>query len=424
MLRKKLDIGIKFGMLLVLEESESRFYVDKRDGYKKRIRRVRCKCDCGNIIDRDYGSLPKQIKRGQISSCGCNNNKPKEITKDVTFIPNCKTLPKKEKRDILKDLINKGYTNKEITLKTGFSGGFISRIRTELGKLTFTKFKDIKPGEVFNRITVIEILPSDKRHTTVLGKCECGNLKSYRYSHLKSGNVKSCGCLMKEVARDMMINKLVPNNIKHGDKPGTKHRYLYELWIGMKQRCYNPKNKRYKTYGQRGIKVYEPWINDYVAFKDYILTNLGERYNAGTGKREDNESLDRIDVNKGYEPGNLRWADFITQANNKFKKTIHDYKTRPQLENEGKKLLGAKKLHVLYKGYYGVDVKNKHVVHHINWNPDDNSKENLLMVSRREHGWLHQNNNHILRSKSREELIEILSVIDWNRYEKEKNGLL
>jgi len=414
-LRKTIDFGVKFGMLTVLEECDSRFYIDKRDGYQKRIRRVRCKCDCGNIIDRDYSSLPKQVKRGQISSCGCNNNKVKEITKDITPIDRNIKLTKQQKRDIVTDLINQGYSNKEILLKTKFSSGFVSIKRAEIGKSYFNMKYEVQVGEKHNRITIKEIIKRPgARNRVVLGECECGVIKEYRYFTLKSGKTKSCGCLGKEVSRELMV-KQIKNNIKHGDRPGTKHRYIYVLWNGIKQRCYNPKNKRYKTYGLRGITMYEPWVNDYIGFKEWILNNLGERYNANTGNRSDNESLDRIDVNIGYYPGNLRWADFITQANNKIQNIIGN-KTRVELIEQGEKPLQSTLLHKLYEDYYNVKVKKGYCVHHINWNSLDNSKKNLIEVSRKEHGWLHQIKNYKLKDKSRIEIQKILKDIDWDNY--------
>ena len=402
-------------MLTVIEEIESRFLPRPDSKYMARIRRVRCKCDCGNIVERDYPTLPKLARRGRTSSCGCILNKPKEITKDITPIPDVKSMSRVKKRELLTNLINQDYTNKEIILKTGLSTGFISKVRSELGKSFYSITKTTEHlGKKYGRVTVLEILPSTNRKIVVLGECECGTKKPFPLRHLISGGTRSCGCLASEVARNMMKNTLIPNNVIHGDRRNTKHRYLYDLWQGMKQRCYNPKNKRYSTYGARGITVYEPWIDNYSAFKEYVLTNLGERYDAGTGKRSDNESMDRIDVNKGYEPGNLRWADFTTQAINKSRNTIKNYKTRPVLESEGVKLLTSQQLHDLYYEYYGVRCKRGHVIHHIDWDSSNDSKENLLMVSRREHGWLHQTHNHKLRKKKRDEIILILESIKWD----------
>jgi hypothetical protein len=91
-------------------------------------------------------------------------------------------------------------------------------------------------------------------------------------------------------------------------KHGMTNHYLYEAWHGIKQRCLNPANKDYANYGRRGISVYEPWRTSFEAFRDYVLANLGERPLG--------HSLDRIDNDGHYEPGNIRWADRKTQRLN------------------------------------------------------------------------------------------------------------
>ena len=76
----------------------------------------------------------------------------------------------------------------------------------------------------------------------------------------------------------------------------------------MKQRCNNPNHKGYKDYGGRGIKVFEDWEEDFQAFYDYV--SKLEHFN------EDGYTLDRIDNDKGYEPGNIRWATHSEQRMN------------------------------------------------------------------------------------------------------------
>lgn len=85
--------------------------------------------------------------------------------------------------------------------------------------------------------------------------------------------------------------------------------YLYRIYGGIKGRCLNVKNARYPLYGGRGITLHNDWIKDFPAFMDYILSNLGNR-------PSNNYSLDRIDNNKGYQPGNLRWATQKEQMRN------------------------------------------------------------------------------------------------------------
>lgn len=75
---------------------------------------------------------------------------------------------------------------------------------------------------------------------------------------------------------------------------------LYDTWRHMVARCRDSSCPEWKHYGSRGIGVWEPWAADYQTFKDYVLEALGPRPEGMT--------LDRVDNDKGYEPGNLRWA--------------------------------------------------------------------------------------------------------------------
>jgi hypothetical protein len=83
---------------------------------------------------------------------------------------------------------------------------------------------------------------------------------------------------------------------------------LYTLWNGMRQRCHNPNQHHYARYGGAGIKVCEEWRNSFEAF----YRDMGEPPKDGQ-----RWTLDRIDVYKGYEPGNVRWATYSQQQANK-----------------------------------------------------------------------------------------------------------
>lgn len=155
-------------------------------------------------------------------------------------------------------------------------------------------------GQVFGRLTVIKevepyISPKGSRHSKWLCKCECGDITEVVGSNLKSGNTKSCGCSQKITEGDAVRN--------------SKYNYLYEKHKSMLDRCSNPNNK---DYAGRGIEVEDYFLGyrGYINFKEYILSNLGER-------PDKTYSLDRIDNSKGYERGNLRWATSTIQNINR-----------------------------------------------------------------------------------------------------------
>lgn len=80
----------------------------------------------------------------------------------------------------------------------------------------------------------------------------------------------------------------------------------YKAWCNMMHRCYDTKEPGYKRYGGRGISVYDGWRNDFLAFYAYLGNRPSSEY-----------SLDRIDSNGNYEPGNVRWATWHQQQTNK-----------------------------------------------------------------------------------------------------------
>lgn len=92
----------------------------------------------------------------------------------------------------------------------------------------------------------------------------------------------------------------------HGDTKGGRRSLEHAAWHGIIQRCHNPNNPDYASYGGRGICVYKEWRNSYSAFLAYVGR-----------KPSPNHSLDRYpDQNGNYEPGNVRWATQKEQTNN------------------------------------------------------------------------------------------------------------
>jgi hypothetical protein len=98
-------------------------------------------------------------------------------------------------------------------------------------------------------------------------------------------------------------------NRMHGNRVhGESKTPLYQTWINMRRRCENPRHVGYKNYGGRGIKVCEAWNRSYDAFRDYVEFNLGPRPLGHT--------IDRIDNDGNYEPGNVRWSSLSVQSRN------------------------------------------------------------------------------------------------------------
>ena len=151
-------------------------------------------------------------------------------------------------------------------------------------------------GLRFGRLSVIERAGSNaRRHATWLCRCDCGNTTVVSGADLRSGNTKSCGCYHDDVSRVLRTS--------HGSY-GTK---LYYVWLSMKGRCLNPKNKAYKNYGARGVTVCDEWLNNFESFQQWALSN----------GYEEGLSLDRIDNDAAYEPSNCRWVTSVVQNNNR-----------------------------------------------------------------------------------------------------------
>jgi hypothetical protein len=150
-------------------------------------------------------------------------------------------------------------------------------------------------GEKYGKLTAVEEVGKDDRGSYLWRfVCDCGGEKIIRPAIVKNGNTSSCGCVKKDV--------LVKRNTTHNM---SKHP-AYSNWKDMFKRCYNPNNKRYKDYNERGIGV-DPYFKHFPNF----LEEIGEKPD-GIEKW----SVGRIDNNKGYEPGNVRWETLAEQARN------------------------------------------------------------------------------------------------------------
>jgi hypothetical protein len=163
-------------------------------------------------------------------------------------------------------------------------------------------------GQKFGRLTVLRFESLDARRNSYWRcVCECGQETVASGSNLKRGGVKSCGCL---------VHARVAFTVEsHQDFP---------VYIGMIGRCNNPNMPNYGRYGGRGIKVCSRWVDGgFWAF----LEDMGPRPSPS-------HSLDRIDTDGDYEPGNCRWATAKEQGRNRRNNKMLTYngQTKPMSE--------------------------------------------------------------------------------------------
>lgn len=153
-------------------------------------------------------------------------------------------------------------------------------------------------GLKFGRLTIqtCENPIEGKSYRKVNYRCDCGNVGTGNFYLLKSGNIKSCGCLQSEQAK----KNLPPP--KHNQ---SKSR-LYNTWRSMKKRCLLETDKCYQDYGGRGITVQSNWLD----FEMFLKWTRDSGYVEGL-------SLERSDVDGGYNEDNCEWVPKEAQARNK-----------------------------------------------------------------------------------------------------------
>lgn len=196
--------------------------------------------------------------------------------------------------------------------------------------------------DTFGFWTVIDETPTSRADGyRLMCRCACGTEKLVPRKVLKKGGSKSCGChgiyagiqlaghlVLSREGRDVMLRcthgvefkgriskggiraqncpceKKLGANKRHGEAIHATRTVEYNAWRLMRQRCNLPTAKAYPDYGGRGIKVCDRW-------------SKYENFLEDMGRRPEGMSIDRIDPNGNYEPGNCRWTTKVEQARNK-----------------------------------------------------------------------------------------------------------
>lgn len=277
--------GDVFGKLVALDDDE---LINGR-------RFVLCKCECGTIRNFRTDRLISGITRG----CGCNKTPRIECLignkyGHLTILGLANTEQPIKYLSCLCDCGNQ-------TIKPQFK--VLNGTVTTCGKC---KFKLVQIGDKYGKWCVVG--SSIKSHGRIKWLCQCSCEKhTIRYVDeytLKSGKSTCCGCGKRQI--------IIP---KSRCKYNEDEKRLYRIWQKMKERCNNPSNKDFKDYGARGICICNEWDNNFENFKDWALAN----------GYDNSLSIDRIDVNKKYEPSNCRWVNQLTQCNNKRNNICFEY---------------------------------------------------------------------------------------------------
>lgn len=143
----------------------------------------------------------------------------------------------------------------------------------------------------YGRLTAVARIGTARTgHAIWLCRCSCGNpFVLVRSSHLVTGNTRSCGCAKRRA-------------------DGLSASRTYVTWAAMRRRCSDPKHPRYADYGGRGVRVCRQWNAPGTGFAAFLRD---------VGERPPGKTLDRIDCNGNYAPGNVRWATLIEQRWNR-----------------------------------------------------------------------------------------------------------
>lgn len=283
--KKLLDLtGVRFGKLIAIRKGLGKKWL--------------CACDCGKEKEIDQGNL----RSGASKTCGCGqvNNKPQMNLNGQRFgklkITGFHKISNGQK--FWKALCDCGRES------SCYQSDLINNRKACCGCTIPIKeaYRDLT-GMKFGRLLVLNKAVRKARRNSVYWSClcSCGNITEVQGHKIRTGRTKSCGCYKRETKGAMT----------HGMSKTRQ----YQTWSSMKARCYNPNQQNYPYYGGRGIIVHESWINNFAKFWE----DTKEGYS-------DDLSIDRINYDGNYEPGNTRWVTHDVQMNNMRRNLVFEWK--------------------------------------------------------------------------------------------------
>ena len=180
----------------------------------------------------------------------------------------------------------------------------VPEIAEKISQSRSKEFKDLTNMK-FNHLTVISLLPDKtNKHGDRYWLCECDcedkTKKEIAENHLVRGNIKSCGCILKESLIERWEGKTKKDLYPY-------YKEIYSTYDSMRKRCYNEKHDNYKRYGGRGIVICDEWLNNFMNFYNWAIEN----------DYKENLTIERIDYDGNYEPSNCKWATWEEQSYNK-----------------------------------------------------------------------------------------------------------